>query len=46
MMPTRDPLQIKKHTQTESKGMEKMFNENENKQNSWGFNTYARQNIL
>ena len=27
MMPTRDPLQVKRHTQTESKGMEKIFHD-------------------
>ena len=28
MLPTRDPLQIKRHTQTDNKGMEKLFHVN------------------
>ena len=31
MLPPRDPLQIKRHTQTEHKGMEKIFHANGNK---------------
>ena len=31
MLPTRDSLQTKGHTQTESQGMEKIFHENGNK---------------
>ena len=43
----RDPLQIERHKQTESKGMEKdYFMQMAVKKESWGSNTYVRQNRL
>ena len=42
MLSTRD--QIERHTQTESKGMEKIFYENGSLEKIWGSNTYTRQN--
>ena len=37
MLPRRDLLQIERHTQTESKGVEKLFHENGNgkKKKAW-----------
>ena len=43
---TRDSLQMYRHIQTESKGMEKVIPRKQNSKESWGSNTYIRQNRL
>lgn len=43
MLPTRDLLQMKEHTQTESKGEEKYIPYKWKPQESWSIYTYIRQ---
>lgn len=43
MLSTRDSLQDERYRKTESERMEKVFNTNENKKESWGSNTYIRE---
>ena len=43
-MPTRDPSQDKIPTQTESEGLEKIFQANGQEKKSRGSNTHMRQN--
>ena len=45
MLPTRDPPQNKRSTQTEVEGLEKIFQEN-GQEKSQDSNTYIRQNRL
>ena len=45
MLPTRHPPQNKRPTQTESEGLEKIFQAN-GQGKSWGSNTHIRQNRL
>ena len=40
MLPPRDPSQIKRDTQTKSKGLEKIFHTNGKEKESWGSSTY------
>ena len=46
MLSRRDPLQIQRHKQTESKGMEKGIPCNWKSKVRWSSNTYIRQNRL
>ena len=46
MLPTRDPPQNKKPTQTESKGLEKNIPSTRTGKKSQGSNTHIRQNRL
>ena len=46
MLSTRDPLQIQGHIHTESEGMEKDIPCKWKLKESWGSNTYIRQNRL
>ena len=46
MLPTRDPPQNKRPTQTESEGLEKNIPRKWTGEKSWGSNTYMRQNRL
>ena len=46
MLPTRDPPQNKRPTQTESEGLEKNVPSNWTAKKSHGSNTYIRQNRL
>ena len=45
MLPTKDPSQNKRPTQTESEGLgEKKIQVNGQEKKSWGSNTYFKQN--
>ena len=46
MQPPRDPSQIKRYTQTKSKGIEKGISCKWKGNKSWGSNTYIPQNRL
>ena len=46
MLPTRDPPQNKRPTQTESEGWKQIFQANGQEEKSWCSNTYIRQNRL
>ena len=46
MLPTRDPPQNKRLTQTESEGLEKNIPSKWTGKKSWSSNTYIRQNRL
>ena len=46
MLPTRDPPQDKRPTQTESEGLEKNFPSKQTGKKSRGSNTHMRQNRL
>ena len=46
MLPTRDPPQNKRPTQTESEGLETNFPSKWTRKKSWGSNTHIRQNRL
>ena len=46
MLSTRDPLQIQGHIHTENEGMEKDIPCKWKLKESWGSNTYVRQNRL
>ena len=46
MLSTRDPTQNKWSTQSEREGMEKIFQANGHEKESWGSNTYIRQNTF
>ena len=46
MLPTRDPPQNKRHTQTESERLEKKYYKNGQGKKSWASNTYIGQNRL
>ena len=46
MLPTRDPPQDKRPTQTESEGLETNFPSKQTGKKSWGSNTHIRQNRL
>ena len=46
MLPTRDPPQDKRPTQTESKGLETNFPSKWTGEKSWGSNIHIRQIIL
>ena len=46
MLPTRDPSQDKRLTQTESEGLETNFPRKWTRKKSRGSNTYIRQNRL
>ena len=46
MLPTRNPPQNKRPTQTESEGLETNFPSKWTGKISWGSNTYVRQNRL
>ena len=44
MLPTRDPSQDKRPTQTESEGLEKKSSKQMDRKKSWGSNIRIRQN--
>ena len=46
MLPTRDPLQIEGHIQTETEGMEKNIPFKWKSKESWSSNSHIRQNRL
>ena len=46
MLPTRDPSQDKRLTQTESEGLETNFPSKQKGKKSWGSNSHIRQNRL
>ena len=46
MLPTKEPPQNKRSTQTENEGLEIIYQANKQEKKSWGSNTHIRQNRL